>query len=152
MLGEVRLVSARIGFFAALLVAGACGEETPAARTLPPLPAGAVRVAGPNFHVDAAVAGPCATGASCAVWADLTALGDFKVNREYPFKFVPEPGGAIALASPARFEIGAEKTGRLSVSFTRPTTANRLAGTFKLSVCNKDECQVEDVALAVPLP
>ena len=114
------------------------------------LPAGAVRTTGKNFHVDAAALGPCAAGAPCVVAADLTAENGFKVNPEYPYKLV-EP--SVALAGAATFTPLSTHHGRLLVKFDRAAAGpSQLTGTFKLSVCSADVCQIEQVALAVALP
>lgn len=130
------------------------GRATGAAARDPrvgvPLPAGAVRVEGKNFHVDAAALGPCAPDALCTVAADLTAINEFKVNKEYPFKFVAEPG--LALDGPATFAHTGVHSGRLLVQFKRPAGAVTVRGGFKLSVCSADVCQVETAQLAVNVP
>lgn len=114
------------------------------------LPAGAVRTAGKNFHVDAAPLGPCAAGTPCVVAADLTAENGFKVNPEYPYKLV-EP--SVPLAGAATFTPLSTHHGRLLVKFDRAAAGpSQLTGTFKLSVCSADVCQIEQVALAVAVP
>lgn len=116
-----------------------------------PLPAGAARIDGNQFHVDVAAQPGCAAGADCAVFADLTATGGFKVNTEYPFKFVASPGAAIAPA--ATFAPTAVQHGRLILRFRRPSAEPvRVAGDFKLSVCNADRCLIEVAPLVVVVP
>lgn len=161
MLGQVRVLIA-VG---ALSVGAGCkadpgGDAAPGATAARgprdplldvALPAGAVRVAGQNFHVDAAALPGCAAGAPCSAIAELTALGGFKVNREYPFKFVPE--ATTTLDGAATFTPTGVHTGRLIIRFHRPTAApTRITGAFKLSVCSADVCQVETAALAIAVP
>jgi hypothetical protein len=147
---------------AAGLGAGACGKSNDApaddrADVAPrdplvdvALPAGATRLAGNQFTVDVAAQPGCTAGADCAVLADLASLGDFKVNPEYPFKFVPAAG---TLAPTATFTITAVHRGRLVLRFRRPSADPvRVAGDFKLSVCNTDRCLIEVAPLAVDLP
>ena len=64
-----------------------------------PVPSGPP-LAGEDFYrVDAAPLPECAVGKACEVTFVLTALGEYKVNKEYPFKFVADEkalrGGAI---------------------------------------------------------
>lgn len=122
-------------------------------RSREPLLAGAVRVNGKNFHVDVAPASGCATDGACSVLADLTALAGFKVNREYPFRFVPDAASQSLVDGEAAFAVTGSQTGRLMVPVRRDApAASRLAGTFKLSVCNADLCQIENAELSVAIP
>jgi hypothetical protein len=120
---------------------------------LDPLPAGAVRVSGKNFHVDVAPAASCATGgAACSVLADLTALSGFKVNKDYPYRFVPDPASQAVVDGEAAFAVTGTHTGRLMVPVKRDAPgAAQVSGTFKLSVCSADVCQIEDAVLTVAL-
>lgn len=114
------------------------------------LPAGATRVAGNQFHVDAAAQPGCTAGADCVVLADLHAADGYKVNTDYPFKFVPAAG---ALAPAARFAPTGVHTGRLILRFRRDgAEAVRVAGDLKLSVCNADQCIIEAAPIAVAIP
>lgn len=146
----------------ALVVAAACGDgegapagERGAAPARDPLvdvgiPAGAARVDGNQFHLDVAAQPGCVAGADCAVLADLTAADGFKVNTEYPFRFVPAAGEVPPAAS---FTPTAARTGRLVLRFRRPSASPlTIAGDFKLSVCNPDRCLIETAALAVAIP
>ena len=156
-------MTARASALACALALAACGKgdgapagERGAAPPRDPLldvamPAGAARVEGNQFHVDAAAQAGCAAGGDCAVLADLTAAEGFKVNTEYPFKFVPAAGGAVTPA--AAFAPTSVRTGRLVLRFRRPSAEPvRIAGDFKLSVCNADRCLIETAALAVAVP
>ncbi len=147
------------------LVAGACGGERRATpptegaagagraaadpRLDAPLPADAARVEGPNFHILAAPLACPPTG-PCTVAADLHAENGFKVNPDYPHKLV-EP--SVALTAPASFATRSTTRGRLLLSFDRATPGpTTVRGTFKLSVCSADVCQIEAAALAVVVP
>ena len=128
------------------------GASKGAEAVLAPMPADAVRVSGKHFHVDTAPAAPCAPGASCTVMAQLTALDGYKVNKDYPFRFLLEPAAGVVLEGEPHFKVTATSTGRLTVRFRRTSTPTPFAGSFKLSVCNPDECVVETAALAVNIP
>ncbi len=115
-----------------------------------PLPASAVRVSGNNFHVDAAPAAGCATGGSCSVLADLTATSGFKVNEEYPYRFVPDAASRPLVDGEAAFAVTSPHTGRLMVPVRAGVAAGtRIGGTFKLSVCSADVCQIEAAVVDV---
>ena len=59
----------------------------------------------------------------------------------------------VALAGAATFTPLSTKHGRLLVKFDRAAAGpSELTGTFKLSVCSADVCQIEQVALAVAVP
>ena len=108
------------------------------------LPAGAARVTGTHYQVDSAAL-PCGEAATCTAFADLAALDGFKVNREYPFKFVPDPGTAVD--GEAAFTPTGVHTGRLIIKFKRG--APQIGGAFKLSVCSADQCKIETAQLAI---
>lgn len=117
-----------------------------------PLPTSAVRVSGNNFHVDAAPATGCATGGSCSVLADLTATSGFKVNKAYPYRFVPDAASKPLVEGEAAFTVTGTHTGRLMVPVRDGVAAGtRIAGTFKLSVCSAEVCQIEDAVVDVTL-
>lgn len=162
MLGQVRVLIAG----AAMVAAAACSrdhsalpdDDKPGASkggiegAVTPMPAGAVRVSGKHFHVDTAAAAACAPAASCTVLAELTALDGYKVNHEYPFRFLLEPAAGVVLEGEPHFKVTATRTGRLTVRFRRTSVPTPFAGTLKLSVCNPDECVVESAVLAVNIP
>lgn len=148
---------------AALAAAAGCGKGDERARpgegaASPPrdplldvaLPAGATRVDGNQFHVDVVAQPGCTAGTTCAVLADVTSLGDFKVNPEYPHKFVPAAGSTPAPA--ATFTLTGVHRARLIVRLPRPSDAPlRVAGDLKLSVCNPDRCLIEVAPIAVAI-
>jgi hypothetical protein len=74
----------------------------------------------------------------------LTALGNYHINNDYPFKFVGEPAPALAFDGDAAFALADARHGALTVRF-KPTAAGAqtLAGVFKLSVCSDDTCEIE---------
>jgi hypothetical protein len=103
---------------------------------------------GPSHKVEATPPASCRAGADCAVGVRLTALGDYKVNPDYPFKFVPTPG-AVSVAS-GDFVFDGTQAGSLQVTFraAAPGTV-RVAGTLRLSVCNEDECKIEEEPVSI---
>jgi hypothetical protein len=147
---------------AVLAVLAACGRDQPA--TSAPAASGPAEKAEAGkpplaskafYRVDSGPETPCASGATCERTVVLTALGDYHVNKEYPFKFVGEPAPALALDGNASFAIDDDaKRGTLTIRF-KPTAAGpaTLAGVFKLSVCSDDTCEIEkpklELAVAV---
>ncbi len=131
-----------------LLIAlvAACGRDRPAtsdhatgsAASAPPLASKAF------YRVDAGPEVACTSGTTCEARVLLTALGDYHINKDYPFKFVGEPAPALALDGDAAFALADARHGTLTVRF-KPTAAGAqtLAGVFKLSVCSDETCEIE---------
>jgi hypothetical protein len=96
------------------------------------------------FRVDATPLAPCAAGATCEAKLVLTALGDYHVNGEYPTKFVADAAGDVTVEGQGTFKVDSEKRGTMTVRFTpaKPGPA-KLTGTFKLSVCTEENCEIE---------
>jgi len=134
-----------------IAVVVACGRDRPAeheaATQGPPL-------AGKAFYrVDAGPRTPCASGVACEARFVLTALGDYHVNKDYPFKFVGDPAPAVPLDGAATFALDDARHGTLTIKFRphAPGTA-KLAGTFKLSVCSDETCEIETPKLELAVP
>lgn len=109
---------------------------------------------GPAFRVDVAPPATCRAGATCEARVKLTALGDYKVNEEYPFKFVADASEAVVVDGTGKFARETAKTGTLVIRLRaqRAGTA-QVSGKFKLSVCTQDICKIEapQVRFAVPV-
>jgi hypothetical protein len=132
-----------------LILLAACdrGDRSPAPR------GEAAARGGPSHKVDVAPPPPCRAGDACTVRVQLTALGGFHVNKDYPFKFVPTPTDGVAHDGTGSFARDGEHAGTMTVTFraAAPGTA-KIAGTFKLSVCSGETCEIEDVPVAVDVP
>jgi hypothetical protein len=133
----------------ALVAAGGCGgcSKSESAPTGAPL-------AGKAFYrVDPGPAAPCASGSSCEVRVVLTALGDYHVNKDYPFKFVGDPAAPVAPEGEGSFALDGAKRGTLTIKF-RPAAAGsaKVIGNFKLSVCSDDTCEIESPKLELTVP
>jgi hypothetical protein len=135
---------------AAVALVGACGacrHEEAAGRAAP--------LASKAFYrIDAGALPRCSSGAACQVPLVLTALGDYHVNKDYPFKFVGDPVPATPVDGDGAFALGDARHGTLTVTFhpAAPGTT-KLVGMFKLSVCSDDTCEIETpkIELAVPV-
>ena len=95
----------------------------------------------------------CQRGAWCTVRLELTALGGFHVNRDYPFKFVGAADEGIEHDGTGAFTVESDTTGVLVHRFRAAAAgAARITGTFKLSVCSDDQCEIEAAPVAVDVP
>lgn len=131
---------------AALLIACA-RDDGQKAEPLAARPASAA--AGPSYRVDVAPPATCLHGTVCEAKLVLVALGDFKVNAEYPFKFVGDVTPGLAFEGSGTFAHADAKTGTLTIRF-RPAAAGtaKIAGAFKLSVCTAEVCEIEAAKVA----
>jgi hypothetical protein len=120
-----------------LLLGAACSKSgsKPPATT-------AVLASTEHYKVELAA---CAT-APCEPTLVLTALGDYKVNADYPHKWVPDPASAEAAPGPGTFAHPSKNIGTLAVPVRAGTT--HVSGTFKLAVCTDAECKLEAPTIA----
>jgi hypothetical protein len=127
----------------------ACGRDKPAK----PAATGAPLASKAFYRVDAGTATPCTHATACEARFLLTALGDYHVNKDYPFKFIADPVPAIQLDGTGSFALDDAKHGTLTVRF-RPQApgTQKLSGIFKLSVCSDDTCEIEAPKLELTVP
>lgn len=135
--------------------------EAPATPTK--VDVGSTHLAGKNFALDV-TSTTCAQGQECTVILHLAPSGGYHVNKEFPYKFVAtEAPGVEFLGKPeARtfsrasgdFHEDGETSATLEVRFKASSKGQAsVSGTFKMSVCSAENCQVEQqpVALLVPV-
>ena len=106
------------------------------------------------YRLDAAAQPPCAARAPCEARVVLTALGDYHVNQQYPQKFVADAVAGVAVDGSGTFSIDRDRpaTGTLAIRFRADRAGDYvLRGTFKLGVCNEDDCQIETPTIAIPV-
>lgn len=139
------------------------GASASAKEAAPPLKPAATRVAGKNFTLDAASPG-CRVETPCTMTLRLAASGEYHVNKEYPYKFVAAAAPGVQFLgngdantfsrAAGDFKEEGEKAATLTVRF-KPAAAGeaRVSGTYKMSVCSAENCQIEtqSVTLAVPV-
>jgi hypothetical protein len=133
----------------ALVAAAGCGRCSKSESA----PAGGKPLAEKAFYrLDAGPPAACASGATCEARLVLTALGDYHVNKDYPFKFVGDPA-AIPVDGTGSFAIDDAKHLTMTIRF-RPTAAGtaKVTGQFKLSVCSDDTCEIETPTLELAIP
>jgi len=133
---------------ALLIVVAACGRDQLANST----PAAAPLAGKAYYRIDAGPQKPCASGAACEAQLVLTALGDYHLNQEYPFKFLGAPN-AVSIDGTGAFGFDGAKRGTMTITFrpAQPGTA-KLVGTFKLSVCSNETCEIETPMLELAVP
>jgi hypothetical protein len=120
---------------------------------------------GNNFFVDLAAPASCAIGAPCNMTLTLVATGDFHINEDYPYKFKADDARGVEFlgtdqAGKNVFSKGAnnwqkkdEKTGSMTVAFRGTEKGDRtISGTFKLSVCSAQSCQLEQQPVTTTVP
>lgn len=137
-------------------------SPAPATAKVTDLGPGKQRIEGQNFTLDVAAAG-CKAGSDCAMTIKLTAAADYHVNKEYPYKLTATAAPNVTFLGkkdPNTFskESGdfveeGEKTGTMTVRF-KPAAAGeaKVAGTYKMSVCSADQCQIEAQPIALNVP
>ena len=165
-----------------LLALAACSKETkPEMKSAPSLSTPAVaanavkadpqvdtadgatkHVAGDHFALDLAAKG-CKVGAECTLTIKLAVEGSFHVNKEYPYRFIAtETPGVDFLGKGDKtkftkdsgdFVADGEKAGTMTVRF-KPSAAGKtkITGTYKMSVCSADQCQIEEPSLDLVIP
>jgi hypothetical protein len=151
-----------LGAFA--IIAMACSKDSAAATSSQERAAVAAgpHVDGNHYVIDAAPAGDCATGGNCAIAVKLAAQGDYHINQQYPYKFTAaQAAGVTYLGSDSNgpnfftknagdFVIGDAKTATMTVKFKAATKGSvAIGGTFKLSICSDQNCQLEQQDISV---
>ena len=105
------------------------------------------------FRVDAAPEQPpCQVATPCEARVILTALGDYHVNEKYPTKLVADATPGIKVDGTGSFSPDG-KRGTMALPFRASKSGTaKIAGTFKLSVCNDENCQIESPKIAFDVP
>jgi hypothetical protein len=142
------------------LALAACGRHdasaSAATKQATPAPACEGHAAcGREFFVDA-IPTACEAGAACAVVFQLTTLGEFHVNDQYPYRFkaadtadvsylgTDGAGKNVFSKSAGDWQRTGEKTGTMTVRFTSAGKGERtIAGALKLSVCSAETCLLD---------
>lgn len=104
----------------------------------------------------------CKKGAACQVDVRLVTLGEYHVNKEYPYKLKASasvPGVAFAnrdgvfSRASGDFKEESENLGVTKVRFTAAESGSaKIQGTYKFSVCSKTDCKLESAELAFEAP
>ena len=93
----------------------------------------------------------------------LVAAAEYHVNKEYPYKilataapnvtFLGKKDANTFAKDTGDFAEQGEKAATLTVRF-KPTSAGeaKVAGTYKMSVCSAEQCQIEQQAITLAVP
>jgi hypothetical protein len=147
---------------AASAASASAASASGAPSSVPALRPAATRVSGKNFTLDVASPG-CRVDTPCAVTLRLAASGEYHVNKEFPYKFTATAAPGVQFLgngdantfsrSAGDFREDGEKAATLSVRF-KPTAAGEalVAGTYKMSVCSAEKCQVESQPISLSVP
>jgi hypothetical protein len=160
----------RLALVASLcLVATGCGKSEAAASRVvtPAAPAGATpataahsdcahAICAENFFVDVVAPNDCVAGGTCRMTLKLAATGDFHVNDEYPYRFRADDAQGVTFAgtdgagknvfskAAGDWTKGDAKSGSMAVTFLPSSKSSlTISGIFKLSVCSKENCLLE---------
>ena len=123
----------------------------------------ATHVDGKNFTLDANPSA-CSAGAECTVTIKLEATGEYHINKSYPYKFKAtdaagveylgkDAGGKNVFSKTAGdfAEVG-EKVATMTIKFKPAAKGTvNIGGTYKMSVCSAQNCQLEAQELSVPV-
>jgi hypothetical protein len=142
----------RAAWLIALALAG-CDRDRPGPAPGAGSAPGGKGAPGELYRVAATADPDCRSGQWCTVRVELTALGGFHVNEDYPFKFVGAKAEGIEHDGTGAFTIESPTRGVLVHRF-RPAAAGpaKVTGTFKLSVCSEEQCEIEAEPVAVDVP
>jgi hypothetical protein len=140
----------------------ACGKSEAATNKKPtatgatsaaPAAAPAGHAEGDNYKID--TSSSC-SGSDCTITIRLEALGGYHINDSYPYKFKTNPAdgvtyktadGVFGRAS-GHFSKDSATVATVKVEFTA-TKSTTVTGTFKMSVCSDDNCQLEQPDLSI---
>ena len=104
----------------------------------------------PAFRVDVVAPASCKRAATCEAKLKLVALNGFKVNEEYPFKFVGDAAPSLTFEGTGTFDA---KTKTMTVKFKSDAAGKiNVSGLFKLSVCTADMCKIERPKISFVAP
>ncbi len=103
----------------------------------------------PSFRVDVTPPASCKRATTCEAKLKLVALNGYKVNEEYPFKFVGDAVPSITFEG-STFD---KTTKTMTVKFKSDAAGKvNVSGLFKLSVCTSDVCKIEKPKISFAAP
>jgi len=125
---------------------------TPAAPPATPF-ATKVLVSQKLYRIELAPPAPCKPATSCQATLVVHSLDGYKVNAEYPTKFVATASPGVTVNGTGSFAVSAKTVGTMTVAFRAAQAGTaRIAGAFKLSVCTDDICEIAAANLAFDMP
>jgi hypothetical protein len=111
------------------------------------------KVGEPNvFNASLEPSGDYVVGKPAKIEVVLEALGEYKCNDDYPYKFkLDDPEAGVSYPDKVAKDIKLDKKRSvLTVPFT-PSSAGdkKIQGTFHFSVCNAETCKIEKRPMAL---
>lgn len=105
------------------------------------------------FRIELAPLAPCKAAAACTAKLVVHALGGYKVNAEYPTKFVATPVQGISVEKTGQFAVGSKTTGTMTVTFRAAAGGiATISGALKLSVCTEEICEIAAPVVTFDVP
>ena len=117
---------------------------------------------GNNFLLQATAAS-CKKGEECTLSLRLEAQGAYHINDSYPYKFTPGKKDDRPLSenveftketfskSGGDFKKDAEKVATMTVKFKPTGAKGKIVGTYKMSVCSEQNCQLEQQEITLDI-
>jgi hypothetical protein len=125
----------------------------PVAPTPAPPVAASTVFAHKLFRIELAPLPPCKPTSPCDVALVVHSLDGYKVNAEYPTKFVATPSPGVTVAGTGTFAVSAKDVGTMTIAVTAAQAGTaRVMGAFKLSVCTDDVCEIAAPQIAFDVP
>ena len=122
----------------------------------------AKEIKGNNFLLTTTT-GQCKKGEECTLTLRLEAQGSYHINDSYPYKFTPTKKDDKPVSenvefvkenfskSAGDFTKDAEKVGTMTVRFKPTAAKGKVVGTYKMSVCSEQNCQLEVQEIVVDI-
>jgi hypothetical protein len=129
---------------------GTTAEPAEPAQAAPPKP----KVEAENYIAAIALVGDCKAGKECTAEVSLEAKGVYKLNDQYPFKFVAKEGQGVTFPKPKLTKADGKWDDKKKGSFRVPFVVDKkgkadVAGVLSLSVCSEANCIMDKAALVV---
>jgi len=135
----------------ALVAACGCGRDKakPPPKVQDRAPGANALVEKPLYRIEPGQRTPCTPGALCEARLAFSALGDYHINERYPFKFNADAIAGITVDGAGTFAREDAKHGTMTIMFRAARRGPaKLSGTFKLSVCTEENCEIDEPKLA----
>lgn len=109
-----------------------------------------------SYVVTTATVGDCKAGETCTATLRIVAKSEFHINDEYPYKLKADDAPGVEFLGTdvagknvfskvsSDWQKKDEKSGEMKISFRAADKGTKtVGGTFKLSVCSAQTCQLE---------
>ena len=105
------------------------------------------------FRIELAPLAPCKPATTCEAHLLVHSLGGYKVNAEYPTKFVAKVPSGITVEGTGTFVVSDRTIGTMTVKL-RATFSGiaQISGALKLSVCTEEICEIAAPVVSFDVP